>query len=70
MSTSKTSWSADEVDEMMQNTEEQMDSLNTISQEQLIDIQSLTSKRDDTYSLISNVLKSLYTVMTGNVNNM
>ena len=70
MSTSKTSWSADEVDEMMQAVEEQMDSLNTISQEQLIDIQSLTSKRDDTYSLISNVLKSLYTVMTGNVNNM
>ena len=70
MSASKTSWSADEVDEMMQAIEEQMDSLNTISQEQLIDIQSLTSKRDDTYSLISNVLKSLYTVMTGNVNNM
>ena len=70
MSTSKTSWSADEVDEMMQAVEEQMDSLNTISQEQLIDIQSLTSKRDDTYSLISNVLKSLYTVMTGNVNNI
>ena len=70
MSTSKTSWSADEVDEMMQAVEEQMDSRNTISQEQLIDIQSLTSKRDDTYSLISNVLKSLYTVMTGNVNNM
>ena len=65
-----TSWSVDEVDEMMQNVEEQMDSLNTISQEQLIEIQSLTSKRDDTYSLISNVLKSLYTVMTGNVNNM
>ena len=70
MSTSATSWSADEVDEMMQAVEEQMDSRNTISQEQLIDIQSLTSKRDDTYSLISNVLKSLYTVMTGNVNNM
>lgn len=70
MSTSQTSWSPDEVDEIMQKTEEQMDSLNTISQEQLIDIQSLTSKRDDTYSLVSNVLKSLYTVMTGNVNNL
>ena len=70
MDTSAKSWSADAVDEMMQNIEEQMDSLNTLSQEQLIDIQSLTSKRDDTYSLISNVLKSLYTVMTGNVNNM
>lgn len=66
----KTSWTVDEVDEMMQNIEKEMDSKNTISQEELIDIQSLTSKRDDTYSLISNVLKSLYTVMTGNVNNM
>ncbi len=70
MSKTAESWSADQVDEMMQNIEEQMDSLNTISQEQLIEIQSLTSKRDDTYSLISNVLKSLYTVLTGNVNNM
>ncbi len=70
MSTSQSSWSPDEVDEIMQKTEEQMDTLNTISQEQLIDIQSLTSKRDDTYSLVSNVLKSLYTVMTGNVNNL
>lgn len=70
MSTSQTSWTPDEVDEIMQKTEEQMDSLNTISQEKLIDIQSLTSKRDDTYSLVSNVLKSLYTVMTGNVNNL
>lgn len=63
-------WSAEQIDEIMQKTEEKMDSLNTISQEQLIDIQSLTSKRDDTYSMISNVLKSLYTVMTGNVNNL
>lgn len=63
-------WSADQIDEIMQKTEEKMDALNTISQEQLIDIQSLTSKRDDTYSMISNVLKSLYTVMTGNVNNL
>ncbi len=70
MDTSATSWTTDEVDEMMQNVEELMDSKNTLSQEQLIDIQSLTSKRDDTYSLISNVLKSLYTVMTGNVNNI
>lgn len=68
--TSKSSWKPDELDELMQKIEEQMDSLNTISQELLIDIQSLTSKRDDTYSLISNVLKSLYTVMTGNINNL
>ena len=50
--------------------ETKMDSLNTVSQEQLIELQSQTSKRDDTYNLISNVLKSINTVLTGNVNNM
>lgn len=50
--------------------EEKIDAYNTVSQEQLIEMQSLTSKRDDTYSLVSNVLKSLYTVLTGNSNNL
>ena len=50
--------------------ESKMDSLNSVSQTTLIDIQSLTSKRDDTYSLVSNVLKSLNTVLIGNVNNL
>lgn len=50
--------------------EEKIDAFNTVSQEQLIEMQSLTSKRDDTYSLVSNVLKSLYTVLTGNANNL
>ena len=50
--------------------EEKIDSFNTVSQEQLIEMQSLTSKRDDTYSLVSNVLKSLYTVLSGNANNL
>lgn len=66
----KTSWSYDEFEKMMMNVEDQMDSLNTLSQEQLIDIQSITSKRDDTYSLISNVIKSMNTVLTGNANNI
>lgn len=60
----------DEVDELMTEIEKKMDSLNTVSQEDLIEIQSQTAKRDDTYSLASNVLKSLFTVMSGNVNNL
>lgn len=56
--------------DVMSNVESEMDSLNSVSQTTLIDIQSLTSKRDDTYNLVSNVLKSLNTVMTGNVNNL
>lgn len=57
-------------EEVITKLEEQMDSLNTTSQELLIELQSLTSKRDDTYSLVSNALKSIFTVLTGNVNNL
>ena len=59
-----------DVSTVITNVESKMDSLNSVSQTTLIDIQSLTSKRDDTYSLVSNVLKSLNTVLIGNVNNL
>ena len=58
------------VPDLIASVESKMDSLNSVSQTTLIDIQSLTSKRDDTYSLVSNVLKSLNTVLIGNVNNL
>ena len=58
------------IEELITEIEEQIDSYNTVSQEMLIDIQSQTSKRDDTYSLVSNVLKSMYTQMSGNANNL
>ena len=47
-----------------------MDSLNTISQDTLINLQSLTAKRDQTYDLVSNALKSFNTVLVGNANNI
>ena len=47
-----------------------MDSLNTFSQQKMIDLQSQTTKRDQAYDMISNVLKSLNTVLVGNANNM
>ena len=47
-----------------------MDSLNTISQDTLIQLQSLTAKRDQSYDLVSNVLKSLNNVLVGNANNL
>ena len=50
--------------------EDKMDSLNTISQDTLIDLQSLTAKRDQTYDLVSNALKSFNTVLVGNANNI
>ena len=50
--------------------EAKMDSKNTFSQQTMIELQSLTAKRDQSYDMISNVLKSLNTVLVGNANNM
>ena len=47
-----------------------MDELNTFSQQKMIELQSLTNKRDQSYDMISNILKSLNTVLTGTVGNM
>lgn len=57
-------------DDVIKAVDDKLDELNSLSQETLIDIQSKTSKRDDTYNLISNVLKSINTTLTGNVNNL
>ena len=50
--------------------EAKMDEKNTFSQQKMIELQSLTNKRDQSYDMISNILKSLNTTMTGNINNM
>ena len=63
-------WSYDEVQTAISLVEDKMDSLNTISQDTLIQLQSLTAKRDQTYDLVSNVLKSLNNVLVGNANNL
>ena len=49
--------------------EDKMDELNSFSQQTMIELQSQTSKRDQTYDMISNILKSLNTVQVGIVNN-
>lgn len=46
-----------------------MDSLNSISQKDMIKLQSLTNKRDQSYDLITNMLKSMNTVINANLNN-
>ena len=50
--------------------ESKMDSLNSFSQKTMIELQSQTSKRDQAYDMISNVLKSINTILVGNANNM
>ena len=63
-------WNYDDLQTAISAVEDKMDSLNTISQDTLIQLQSLTTKRDQTYDLVSNVLKSLNNVLVGNANNL
>ena len=49
--------------------ESKMDEMNSFSQQKMIELQSQTSKRDQSYDMISNVLKSLNTVQVGILNN-
>ena len=50
--------------------ESEMDSNNSFSQQTMIELQSQTTKRDQCYDMISNVLKSVNTVLVGNANNL
>ena len=50
--------------------EQAMDQRNSMNQRTMIELQSSTNKRDQSYDMISNILKSLNTVLTGTVNNM
>ena len=50
--------------------ESKMDENNSFSQKTMIELQSQTNKRDQTYDLISNALKSVNTVLTATSNNM
>lgn len=57
-------------EEFLGSIEAKMDEKNSFSQETMIKLQSQTTKRDQAYDMISNVLKSFNTVLTANVNNV
>ena len=57
-------------EELITDIEAKMDSHNSFSQQTMIDLQALTAKRDQSYDMISNILKSLNTTLMTNVNNM
>ena len=57
-------------EQLITDIEAKMDSLNSFSQQTMIDLQSLTAKRDQSYDMISNVIKSLYTTLSTNSNNL
>jgi len=56
--------------EVTQALESKMDEYNSISQEDMIELQSLVSKRDQSYTLISNALKSMYNSNLSAANNL
>ena len=56
--------------EFISSLESKMDENNTFSQKTMIELQSQTNKRDQTYDMISNSLKSINTVLVGTANNM
>ncbi len=57
-------------DAFISTLEAKMDEKNSFSQQKMIELQSQTSKRDQAYDMISNILKSLNTVLVGNANNI
>ena len=56
--------------EFVTSLERAMDERNSINQQTMIELQSATSKRDQAYDMISNILKSLGNVMSGILNNL
>jgi hypothetical protein len=56
--------------QLITDIEAKMDSHNSFSQQTMIDLQSQTAKRDQSYDMISNILKSLNTTLMTNVNNI
>lgn len=66
----KSNLTRDEVEELINIVGDKMDAYNSMSQATLIRIQSLTSKRDQSYDLVTNVLKSFNTQLMGLANNI
>ncbi len=57
-------------DQLITDIESKMDSMNSFSQQKMIELQSETNKRDQAYDMITNILKSMNTVQVGIVNNI
>jgi len=66
----KTTATGTELDSMISAIEAKLDQLNTFSQEKMIELQSYTNKRDQSYDLAAALIKSFSTVLTGNANNL
>ncbi len=59
-----------DTDALIVEIEAKLDSLNTFSQKTMIHLQSETNKRDQAYDMAANALKSIFTTISGIVNNL
>ena len=59
-----------EVETLINSISDTMDANNAVSQDQLIKMQSLTTKRDQAHDMVTNILKSFNTEEIGNASNM
>ena len=66
----KDSLAHEEVEDLINTVGDKMDAYNSVSQSTLIKILALTSKRDQSYDLVTNVLKSFNTQLMGLANNI
>ena len=62
--------SSADMEQLLTDIEAKMDSLNTVSQEDMIDLQALVNKRDQTYTLLSNASKLMSNLSLSIVNNL
>ena len=63
-------YSLEAIDTVLTNIESRMDDLNTQNQSDMIEMQSLTNKRDQAYDLNAALIKSFQTVIIGTIANM
>lgn len=59
-----------DTDALISAIETKMDSMNSFSQQKMIELQSYTNKRDQSFDMITNILKSLNNSLVGNANNL
>ena len=62
--------SSADMEQLLTDIEAKMDSLNTVSQEDMIDLQALVNKRDQAYTLLSNASKLMSNLSLSIVNNL
>lgn len=57
-------------EDFLKNLEAKMDQKNSFSQQTMIELQSDTNKRDQSYDMVSNILKTINTTIISTANNM